>query len=119
MDARTRFEREAVCRPLVTPPGVPVRLPLHPGRFLQRHCLAPLRLTQTDAARLLGISRRRVNEIVQGHRGITPDTAIRCAIAFGVEASFWLTLQSNWDSFHSWKQLARQTRRQQATASRA
>jgi len=42
---------------------------------------------------------------VQGHRGITPDTAIRCAVVFGTDALFWLALQSRWDSFHAWKSL--------------
>ncbi|GAP38817.1 HigA protein [Piscinibacter sakaiensis] len=86
---------------------MPLRLPQHPGRFLQRQCLAPLGLTQTEAARVLGISRRRVNEIVQGHRGISPDTAIRCALAFGVGAEFWLGLQSAWDVYHGWQRLRR------------
>ncbi|MBT9598267.1 MAG: HigA family addiction module antidote protein [Vitreoscilla sp.] len=96
------------------PAGVPLRLPLHPGRFLERCCLRPMKLTQTDAAACLGISRRRVNEIVQGHRGITPDTAIRCALVFQVDADFWLGLQSQWDCFHSWQALRRQARRDRA-----
>ena len=91
------------CPPL--PAGVPLRSPQHPGRFLEKNFLLPLSLTQTDAARLLGVSRRRLNEIVQGHRGITPDTAIRCAVVFGTDALFWLALQSRWDSFHAWKSL--------------
>ena len=87
------------------PAGVPLRCPPHPGRFLARHFLRPLSLSQTEAARLLGVSRRRLNEIIQGHRGITPDTAIRCAMVFGIDALFWLALQSRWDSFHAWKHL--------------
>ena len=96
--------------PLPGPVGVPVRAPLHPGRFLQRHYLLPLHLTQTDAARLLGVSRRRINELIQGHRSMSPDTAIRCALAFGLPAGQWLALQSDWDSFHTWKTLRRQAR---------
>jgi len=87
------------------PAGVPLRSPQHPGRFLEKNFLLPLSLTQTDAARLLGVSRRRLNEIVQGHRAITPDTAIRFAVVFGTDALFWLALQSRWDSFHAWKSL--------------
>ena len=64
-------------------------------------------LSQTHAAQLLGVSRRRVNELTQGHRAMSPDTAIRCAIAFGVRADFWLSLQANWDSFHAWRALRR------------
>ena len=92
--------------PLV-PPGVPLRTPPHPGWFLERHYLRPLALSQSEAARKLGISRRRMHEIVQGQRGITPDTAIRCALAFGLPATQWLALQSRWDSFHAWKSLRR------------
>lgn len=90
------------------PPGVPPRAPWHPGRFLSRNYLAPLGLSQSDAARLLGVSRRRLHELVQGQRSMTPDTAIRCALVFQSDASFWLTLQIAWDSFHAWKHLRSQ-----------
>ncbi len=82
-----------------------MRAPVHPGRFLERHYLAPLALTQTEAARRLGVSRRRVNELVHGRRAMTPDTAIRCAQVFGLPAADWLALQSEWDSYAAWKQL--------------
>lgn len=90
------------------PPGVSPRTPWHPGQFLNRHYLAPLGLSQTDAAHLLGVSRRRLHELVQGQRGMTPDTAIRCALVFRLDAMFWLALQAAWDSFHVWKQLRSQ-----------
>ncbi|WP_424194935.1 HigA family addiction module antitoxin [Ampullimonas aquatilis] len=96
-------------RLLRRPPGVPTRTPVHPGQFLQKHYLIPLHLNQTQTAKMLGISRRRLNEIIQGHRAMTPDTAIRCALMFGMETSFWLTLQSSWDSFQAWKLLASQS----------
>lgn len=96
--------------PISAPAGVPRRSPPHPGRFLQRHYLAPLAMTQTEAARHLGISRRRLNELIQGHRGMSPDTAIRCAIAFGVPVAQWLALQSDWDSYQAWKTVRRQVR---------
>jgi antitoxin HigA-1 len=96
--------------PLAQPAGVPLRAPLHPGRFLDRHYLRPLALSQSEAARRLGISRRRMHEIVQGQRAITPDTAIRCALAFGLPVSQWLALQAGWDSFQTWKALKRQAR---------
>ncbi len=97
-----------VAKPLEMPAGVPRRLPLHPGRFLARHYLAPLGLTQGEAARRLGVSRRRVNELVQGHRAMTPDTAIRCAQAFGLPAADWLQMQAAWDSHAAWKALRAQ-----------
>ena len=94
--------------PPLAPAGVPLRRPEHPGCFLARQCLTPLAINQTAAARLLGISRRRVNELVQGQRAMTADTAIRCALAFGVEAGFWLAMQARWDSYHHWQQMRQQ-----------
>jgi len=91
--------------PPAPPAGVPLRAPQHPGRFLERHYLVPLGLSQSETARRLGISRRRVHELVQGQRAMTPDTAIRCALAFGLPAATWLALQADWDSYHAWKQL--------------
>ena len=85
------------------PAGVPLRTPVHPGRFLDRQFLKPLHLSQAQAARALGVSRRRLNEIVVGRRGLSADTALRCAMTFGLEATFWLDLQSRWDSYHAWK----------------
>lgn len=87
------------------PAGVPVRLPTHPGCFLQRHYLAPLAMNQSDAARRLGMSRRRLHELVHGQRAVSPDTALRCALVFGSDAAFLLAMQSAWDSFHAWKQM--------------
>lgn len=92
--------------PSVLPPkGVPSRAPVHPGRLLARTCLAPLGLSQSEAARVLGFSRRRLHELVHGQRAMSPDTAIRCARQFGIDAAFWLAHQAAWDSFHAWKQL--------------
>lgn len=94
-----------------SPAGVPARAPWHAGRFLSRHYLAPLGLSQSEAARLLGLSRRRLHELVHGQRAMTPDTALRCAIVFRTDAMFWLSLQAAWDSFHAWKSLRSGTRR--------
>ena len=73
------------------------RNPVHPGYFLDTRFLKPLGITQQSLARDLGISRRRVNELIRGHRGITADTALRLAYYFRNEASFWLQLQLAWD----------------------
>jgi len=94
--------------PLTHPPGVPLRTPVHPGRFLARHYLQPLALSQSAAARLLGVSRRRLHELVSAERGMSPDTAIRCALHFGLPTAHWLALQADWDSYHAWKGLRRQ-----------
>jgi addiction module HigA family antidote len=96
---------------VATPRGVPLRRPAHPGRLLERYVLAPLAINQSAAARLLGISRRRVNELVQGQRAMSPDTAIRCALAFDLDAGFWLALQARWDNWQHWHSLQAQRRR--------
>ena len=89
------------------PAGVPLRCPPHPGRFLARHFLRPLSLSQTEAARLLGVSRRRLNEIIQGHRGITPDTGVRLARYFGTDPRFWIALQVAWETHAAMARLRR------------
>lgn len=81
------------------------RAPVHPGYFLDTRFLKPLGITQQALAISLGISRRRVNELIRGHRGITADTAVRLARYFGNEATFWMQLQSDWDLHEAAKRL--------------
>ncbi len=100
----------------LTPAGVPHRLPPHPGRFLERHYLRPLALTQSEAARRLGISRRRMHELVSGQRAMSADTAIRCALAFGLPAAQWLALQADWDVYQTWRDWRRRRATPRATA---
>jgi addiction module HigA family antidote len=82
------------------------RTPPHPGRFLETRFLTPLGITQSTLAEALGVSRRRVNELIRGHRGITPDTAVRLALYFGNEATFWMHLQTAWDLHAAMRRLA-------------
>jgi antitoxin HigA-1 len=70
---------------------------VHPGQFLDTGYLKPLAITQQQLALGLGVSRRRVNELIRGKRGITADTAIRLAFYFDNEASFWMQLQTDWE----------------------
>ena len=80
--------------------GAPPRAgpgPVAPRYFLDTRCLKPLGLTQLALADALGISRRRVNELVRGRRGVTPDTALRLAAYFRTEPEFWMELQLAWD----------------------
>jgi addiction module HigA family antidote len=77
--------------------GIPARRPPQPGQFLESKFLKPLGISQTDLAQALGVSRRRVNELINGRRAITPDTAVRLAMFFGNEAAFWMHLQVAWD----------------------
>ena len=97
----------------MTTPLVSARTPLHPGRFLDSRFLVPARMSQTETARRLGISRRRLNELIAGKRGISPDTAIRLACLFGQDAQFWMALQSAWDLAQA-RRVLRQQRRPNA-----
>jgi len=73
------------------------RKPPHPGEFLHTRFLEPMAISQTELAAAIGVSRRRVNELINGRRAITPDTAVRLAMYFGNDASFWMHLQVAWD----------------------
>ena len=74
------------------------QLPLTtPGEVLNEEFLIPLEISQYRVAKDIGISPRRINEIVQGKRAITPDTALRLAKYFNVSAQFWLNLQTRYD----------------------
>jgi antitoxin HigA-1 len=75
--------------------------PTHPGEMLLEEFLKPLRITQSALAEKLGVSYPRVNELVHGKRGITPDTALRLERLFGMEAQFWLNLQLAWDLYQA------------------
>lgn len=91
----TRFMGARVARPARL--AIASRKPPHPGEFLDTRYLKPLAITQTELAAALGISRRRVNELVNGRRAITPDTAVRLGMYFSNEAAFWMHLQVAWD----------------------
>jgi addiction module HigA family antidote len=71
--------------------------PVHPGEILLEEFLKPLGITQYRLAKTIGVSQRRVGEIVQGNRAITPDTALRFGRALGTSPQFWMNLQSRYD----------------------
>ncbi len=77
------------------------RPPTHPGEMLFEEFLKPLGVSQSEVAIRLGISYPRLNEIINGKRGVTPDTALRLAKVLGMSADFWLGLQSDWDLWHA------------------
>jgi antitoxin HigA-1 len=77
------------------------RAPTHPGEMLRVEYLEPLGLTQTEVAERLGISFPRLNELINGKRGVTPDTALRLSRLFNTSPGFWLNLQTAWDLFHA------------------
>ena len=73
------------------------RIPTHPGQILIEEFLEPLKMTQVALARHLDIPIQRVNEIIRGKRGISPETAWLLSQAFGTTPQFWLNLQMNYD----------------------
>ncbi len=73
------------------------RIPTHPGEILRAEFLEPLGMTQVALAKAIRIPIQRVNEIVRGKRGITPEAAWLLAKAFGAGPRFWMNLQSNYD----------------------
>ena len=71
--------------------------PIHPGEILLEEFLKPMNISQNQLGRGLGVSPRRINEIVHGKRSITADTALRLAAYFANSPSFWLGLQMDYD----------------------
>ena len=93
---RSRAVKAAAARrPAALAPSA--RRPPLPGAFIATRYLTPLGITQTALALALGVSRRRVNELINGRRAITPDTAVRLASYFGNDPTFWMHLQVAWD----------------------
>ena len=70
---------------------------IHPGEILREDFLSPLGISQYLLAKETSVPPRRINEIVQGKRSITADTALRLGKFFGMEAQFWMNLQSHYD----------------------
>jgi addiction module HigA family antidote len=71
--------------------------PVHPGEVLLEEFLKPMDLSQNRLAIDIGVDARRINEIVQGARSVTADTALRLSRYFGVSPQFWLGLQAEYD----------------------
>ena len=69
--------------------------------MLRREFLDPLGMSQVELAAWIGVSYPRINELIHGKRGVTPDTALRLEQAFGMDAQFWLNLQLAWDLYHA------------------
>ena len=79
------------------------RTPTHPGEMLLEEFLAPMNITQRELADAIGVPYQRINEIVNGRRGVTPSTALRLGKFFGMSADFWLNLQMRWDIYFAQK----------------
>jgi addiction module HigA family antidote len=76
---------------------MPMKNPPHPGRSIRNACLAPLGLSVTEGARVLGVTRQALNNVVNGKSGISAEMAIRLTKAFGSTADTWLRMQVAYD----------------------
>ena len=78
--------------------------PPHPGLSVRHDCLEPLGLSVTEAAKKLGVSRKQLSNVANGHSGISPQMAIRLDKAFGGGANTWYRLQAAYDLAQAMKQ---------------
>ena len=76
---------------------MPMKTPVHPGRIVRHDCLEPLGLSVTAGARVLGVTRQTLNNLVNGKSGISPEMAIRLTKAFGSTPETWLRMQMAYD----------------------
>jgi antitoxin HigA-1 len=77
------------------------REPTHPGEMLLEEFLLPMSMTQRQLADAIHVPYQRVNEIVNGRRGMTPSTALRLARFFEMSPDFWMNLQLRWDLYQA------------------
>ena len=76
---------------------MPMKNPPHPGRSIRNACLEPLGLSITEGAKILGVTRQALNNVVNGKSGISSEMAIRLSKAFGSTAETWLRMQLAYD----------------------
>ena len=81
--------------------------PPHPGRSIRTACLEPFGLTVTDGAKILGVTRQAINNVVNGKSAISPEMAIRLSKAFGGTPEVWLKMQLAYDLAQAKKKRAR------------
>lgn len=79
------------------------RPPTHPGEMLLKEFLVPMGISQKEFAAHLGWTYARLNEIINGRRGVSAESALAFADAFKIEPEFWLNLQRDWDLWHAKK----------------
>ena len=76
---------------------MPMKNPVHPGRIVRQNCLEPLGLSVTAGAKILGVTRQALNNVVNGKSSISPEMAIRLRKAFGSTEETWLRMQLAYD----------------------
>lgn len=89
--------------------------PIHPGEILLEEFLKPMSISQYKLANDIGVSPKRINEIVQGRRGITVNTALRLGHYFSMSPQFWINLQTHYDLEVESDRFARQLKREVRT----
>ncbi|MCU7940664.1 MAG: HigA family addiction module antidote protein [gamma proteobacterium symbiont of Bathyaustriella thionipta] len=77
------------------------RPPTHPGEMLLKEFLEPAGITQTQFSQHIGWTYARLNEIINGKRGVSADSALTLSEALGNTPQFWLNLQRNWELWHA------------------
>ena len=77
--------------------------PPHPGEVIRSLCLEPLELSVTDAAKALGVTRKTLSAILNGHAGISPEMALRLSMAFDTSPESWLNQQTQYDLWRARK----------------
>jgi len=87
------------------------RKPTHPGEMLLEEFLSPMALTQRDLAEGIHVPYQRVNELINGRRGITPSTALRLSRYLGTSPDFWMNLQVRWDLYETERAEARELKK--------
>ena len=87
------------------------REPTHPGEMLKEEFLFPMGITQRELAHSINVPYQRVNELINGKRGVTPSTALRLAKYFGTTPGFWMNLQLRWDLYRAQRAEAKQLER--------
>lgn len=76
---------------------MPMKNPVHPGRIVRNDCIEPLGLSITQAAKVLGVTRQALNNVVNCKSAISPEMAIRLSKAFGSNPETWLRMQVAYD----------------------
>ncbi len=75
------------------------RTPTHPGEMLLEEFLVPMKMTQRDLADAIHVPYQRINDLVNGRRGVTPSTALRLAKFFNTSPDFWINVQLRWELY--------------------
>lgn len=76
---------------------MPMKNPPHPGEIIRDMCITPLDLTVTQASKGLGVTRKTLSLLLNGHAGVSPEMAVRLSKAFGRSPESWMQLQVQYD----------------------